>query len=276
MKRLYIALTVSALIIGLCAFIPFKTAENIDKRGHNVCKKLTGNVLVYVVFVETKESSNWDDYDINSAKDSVNKAVKWIQKQAEKNNIPNLNFQVEYYKNDSTQYVSQNVSGSIKKILSKTEGADEINKWTDKVVKKATGMKNRERLIAKLRDQYGVESVVLLFMTNNYFKSSYSYSLNTMSDIDVEYMLLGNKEPGLIASEIMSVFGAHYMYHHPSVLDKKNRAKLKEMFPYDIMASPEKPITQLYVGEITQYYIGWKDQINVEYEKLIKEDRYKY
>ena len=276
MRKICLSSIFAVCLIGLFSFIPFKTSTNIDKRNYNVCKKLIGNSLVYVIFVESRESSNWDDFDMNSAKDSINKAVKWIQKQAEKNNIQNVNLQVEYYKNDSSQIVTQNVGASIKKILTKAEGADDINKWSDKVVKKATGLKNREKLISKLRDQYNVESVVLMFMLNNYYKAGYSYALNTMSETDVEYTLLGSKDPGYIASEIMSVFGAHYMYHHPSVLDKKNRAKLKELFPYDIMASPEKPITQLYVGELTQYYIGWKDQINAEYEKLIKEDKYKY
>lgn len=276
MKKVVLTFALILGVFSIFSFAPFKDAEITSKRNFNVCKKLKGRVLVYVVFVETKQTSTWDDFDINTTRDSINKAVKWIEKQAEKSNVSDLSFDVEYYRNDTSQYIYQNLSTPVKKILSKPEGAVEINAWTDKIAKKIAGVKNRERLIAKLRDEHNVESVVLMFMVNNYYRAGYSYTLNTQSVDDVEYSLIGTKEPTLIASEIMSLFGAHYMYSHPSVLDKKNRAKLKEIFPYDIMASPEKPIGQLYVGEITQYYLGWKDEINAEYDNIIKENKYKY
>lgn len=276
MKKTIFTLLILAFI-SLCSF-SFnikKMFEDTPKRNHNVCKKLRGRVLLYVIMVETKESAQWDDYDVNSSKDSIYKAVKWIEKQASMNNVATT-IDVEYYRNDTSQYVYQNFNGSFKKTLSKAEGVEEIDKWADKVVKKATGLKSRERLIAKLRDEFSTESVVLLFMVNNYYKTSFSYTLNTSSDEDVEYSMVSSKEPVMIASEILSLFGAEYFYHHPSVSDKKNRDKLKEMFPYDIMVMPDKPINQLYIGDITKYSIGWTDEINEEYGKILNSLKSKY
>lgn len=237
---------------------------------------MVGNVLVYVVFVETKNSYKWDSFDVNSTMDSLNKALSWIEAQAKKSNIEKLRFTVDNYRNDSTQYIYQNIKGgSFKKLISKY-GTEEVDKWGDKVVKKAFDVKNRAELIADLRNTYSVESVALIYMVNNYFRSDFSYAFNTGSNEDVEYAVMSTKEPSRIAQEILSLFGAHYLHNHPSVGDKRNRGRLKKMFPYDIMADPKKNIQQLYVGEITQYYIGWNDGINDSYQRMINNAKYKF
>ena len=274
-KIIPIALVIATITLSAFSFSAKKMFEDTPKRNHNVCKKLKGRILLYVIMVETKESAKWDDYDVNSSKDSIYKAVKWIEKQASMNSVA-ANIEVEYYRNDTSQYIYQNISEPFKKILSKSDGVEEVNKWADKVVKKATGLKSRERLIAKLRDDFSTESVVLLFMVNNYYKTSFSYTLNSTSNEDVEYSMVSSKEPVMIASEILSLFGAEYFYHHQSTSDKKNRDKLKEIFPYDIMAMPDKPINQLYIGEVSKYAIGWTDEINEEYGKILNSTKSKY
>ena len=246
-----------------------------SSRNNNVCKKLQGNVLLYFFWTETRQSSQWTQFDINSTLDSLNLATRWMEEQAAKNNIK-LKFIVESYKGDSSSTVFQNFNGTIKKSLQKSEGAEEVNKWADKIVKTATTLKNRERLIAKLRDQYNVESVALIFMTNNYFKTDYSFSLNTLSETDVEYSVISSKHPVILAQEIMHLFGAPYLYYHQSTTDKSNRRKLSELFPLDIMSSPEKKLSMVNVGEITKYYIGWSDDINKEYDRLVKENKTKF
>ncbi|MFA6924492.1 MAG: hypothetical protein WC223_09595 [Bacteroidales bacterium] len=264
-------------LISVFIFSSFRIENSADDTGRNrnVCKKLQGNVLLYFIWTESRQSNSWSSFDINSTLDSVNISIKWLEEQAAKSGI-NLKFTVDYYKGDSTNTVYQNFNGSLKKVLQKTEGIEEVNKWTDRIVKTATALKNRERLIAKLRDQYNIESVALIFMVNNYFKTDFSFSLNTMNDNDVEYSIISSKHPVIFAQEIAHLFGAPYLYFHPSTSDKSNRKKLSELFPLDIMSSPEKNLSMLNIGEITKYYVGWTEDINKEYDKLIKGSRTKF
>ncbi|MDD5570196.1 MAG: hypothetical protein PHD97_03470 [Bacteroidales bacterium] len=264
-------------LMSVFVFSSFRLRNSGDAEGRNrnVCKKLQGNVLLYFIWTESRQSYLWSPFDINSTLDSVNVSTKWMEEQAAKNGI-NLKFTVDYFKGDTTNTVYQNFNGSLKKVLQKTEGVEEVNKWTDRIVKTATTLKNRERLIAKLRDQYNTESVVLIFMVNNYFKTDFSYSLNTLSDNDVEYAIISSKHPVIFAQEIMHLFGAPYLHFHPSTSDKANRKKLSELFPLDIMSSPERNLSMLNIGEITKYYVGWTEDINKEYDKLIKNSRAKF
>jgi hypothetical protein len=265
------------LLIILLAF--FKTPEaqnlfqakkeNMNGRDFNVCKKLQGDVLFYLVWAETRQSYQWTNYDINSTLDSMNVAIKWIESMAAKNNIK-LKIRLDYYQSDTSKTVYQNFSGSIKRLTNKEDGIIAVNKWTDKVVRTATGLKNRERFIAKLRDEYSVENVALIFMINNYFKSDYSFSLNTTSETDVEYSIISSKRPGIMLHEILHLFGAQYLYYHPSCTDKQMRRQLQAKFPNDIMAYPEKDIISLSIGDVTKYFIGWSDKLDEQYEKLLK------
>jgi hypothetical protein len=47
----------------------------------NVCKDLKNNVLIYFVFIDTKETSPWTAFDIKSTIDSMEVAIKWLENQ---------------------------------------------------------------------------------------------------------------------------------------------------------------------------------------------------
>lgn len=249
--------------------------ENPDSRNHNVCKKLLGNTLVYVVWAENKQSYPWTDYDIVSTVDSLNIAMKWLEKQAKLNNIK-LNIIFDYYQNDSLKSIYQNMTGIVlDKLVAKEDAIERINKWGDKVVTKAFGLETKERLIAKLRDKNNVESVVLIFMLNNYFKKDYAFSFNTRSNKDVEFSIISSKSPIIISQEILRLFGAPYLFDHPSLANKKDKKQLEEMFPDDIMSNSQKSINDLQIQDITKYYIGWTDSLSNDFMKLVKDEKTK-
>ena len=52
---------------------------------------------------------------------------------------------------------------------------------------------NKERLIAFLRDEYQVESVAVMFLINNYFRSDISIAINTLNNDDVEFSVVSYK-----------------------------------------------------------------------------------
>jgi hypothetical protein len=248
---------------------------DLPKRNHNVCKKLTGEVQLYIVWVETRESYNWDNYDISTTLDSINLAVRWIEGEARKNNIK-VSIGVDYFQNDTLKSINQNLRGNVKRILQKPEGVEEIGSWTNRIVKRANGSKNKGHFIADLREKRAVESVALMFFVNNYHRSDYAFSLNTDSEEDVEYSVLSTKNPVLIAQELLHLFGAAYLYPHASIKDKRNKETLQSRFPNDIMANTERHINELEIGPATKYQIGWSEQIEPETEKILQNEKSRF
>jgi hypothetical protein len=242
-------------------------------RNHNVSKKLKGDVLVYAIWVDTKSSRGWTNYDINTASDSINKAVNWLKEQAVKNNI-SLNISFDYLTTDTNRCVEQNLPGPVSKVLAGEDGIEVLEKWGNRVVNKVyPDFKDKERLVAKLRDQYNVESVVLLYMLNNYYKDDCSISLNTMSNDYVEFAVTSFKEPALLAHEILHIFGAADLFYHRYSTTKKAKTELKEMFPDDIMASYHEPLYKLEIGPMTKYLIGWTDIIDPKFIPYFREQK---
>lgn len=264
-KRIAVLFMFMYLFLGF--YIP--VSEEISSRDHNICKILQGDVLLYIVFVETRESYSWTTYDINSTIDSIHVATQWLSKQAQKNNI-RLSVNYEYFQKDTMHSVYRNFSGSFKKAASTSNGRESLIKWSDKVIKEAADIKTKEEFVAQIRNKYNVESVALIFMINNYYKTDFGASFYTESNEGLEFSILSTKRPVIIAQEILHLFGGQYLYPHATTSNKRAKRKLRKMFPYDVMATDNKTLNLLTLGEITSYYVGWTNEINEEYQKLIK------
>src|ERR1035437_6067521 len=147
--------------ILLMAFNPGeRDVDKIFGRDHNVCKKLNGKVLVYLVFVETGDSSPWTDFDLNSTVDSVKIAINWLNETAKKNGKDlKINFNTQA--DDTMKIVKQKLGGQIVDLIDSKDGLDKIDKWSNKIIKIKTGEKNRLKLITKIRNEYNIESVAL-------------------------------------------------------------------------------------------------------------------
>ena len=130
--------------------------------------------------------------------------------------------------------------------------------------------KNKERLIAHLRDEYNVESVALLFLVSNYYKEDISIAINTLDTQDVEFAIVSYKYPSEIAHNILHLYGAADLYKTPF---RRNDKKIKEalqLFPEDIMQDPDaNDIWSLEIGEFTKYLIGWTDDLDSEFHFLL-------
>ncbi|NBC84241.1 MAG: hypothetical protein GVY19_12810, partial [Bacteroidetes bacterium] len=128
------------LLIGLffISGFGFKRLDYEDGRVNNVCKVLKGDVLVYFVFVDSKETYPWTEFDIQSTIDSMEVAIKWIERQAKKNEI-SLNIISDYHIGEEYTTVKRNlpmgtvlstIEGSFKK------GLEQLNEWGDDVAKR--------------------------------------------------------------------------------------------------------------------------------------------
>jgi len=287
MKKISLFLILIILSILISGFTIRKTDFRKGIK-NNVCKDLSGKVLVYTIFVDTKTTSPWSEYDIKSTLDSIRVATRWIQQKAIDNNIK-IQFTTDYYVGPEYTTIKKNLPEesiflSVTK-PNKKQGITNINKWSDYIARKAgdsfnitdkDGLptikkpKNKERLIALLRDQYDVESVVLLFMMNNYYKTDISIQLNTMHTKEIEYAIVSYKYPSEIAHNILHLFGAADLNE---TLYRKNTKSINfanNELPNEIMQDPfGKNINDLIISDYNKYLIGWDTGLTKEFEFLL-------
>ncbi len=95
MKRflLYLGLL---LVMMIPASHKAKRMDYREARYKNVCKDLKGDVLLYFAFIDSKYTSPWTEYDIESTIDSIRVAITWLHTEARNNKIP-LNIKVDFY-----------------------------------------------------------------------------------------------------------------------------------------------------------------------------------
>jgi len=254
----------------------------------NVCKDFRNDILAYFIFVDTKETSPWTEFDIRSTLDSVNVAISWLNQQAIDNNI-NLKIRANYFIGKPYATVKKNLTmGTVQKTLTNSglkQGFKDLNSWTDYIAKKVgvtlnipekdgipeiKSPKNKERLVAFLRDENSVESVALIFMVNNYYRDDISVAVNVQNTEDIEFAIVSYKYPAEIAHNILALYGAAPM--NKSVyrkVDKKIK-QLEQAFPKEIMLDPyAKNIKQLTISPYTKYLIGWTDKFDTQYNDLL-------
>ena len=264
-----------------------KNAYAISTVNNNVCKKLYGDVLLYAIFVDTRQARPWTSYDIATTLDSIRKSIAWIEAKAKTNNIPltiNLNFHVNKGKIPLEQHL---YGESLSDMLFSTDGIDMIDIWANSIARKVgdsfpedtsviaatkNTITNRERLIAKLRDKHNTDNVVLMYFINNYFTDEISLAMFTSAGIKTEFCIVSFKYPSVIAHEFLHVFGALDLYISPFEKKKKavkNRVAIMKAYPNEVMAYTHRQIEKLDISPMTQYLIGWKDSLAESDRKLL-------
>jgi hypothetical protein len=259
-------------------------------RFNNVCKDLKNDVLLYFVFIDTRSTSPWTEFDILTTIDSIQVAARWLENQAMQHNIP-LNIKTDYYIGDEYTTIEKNLPNvTIEEVIKDQKlekGMESLSRWGDFVskiigeslyIKEKDGIPlqkrpaNKERLIAFLRDEYQVESVAMMFLINNYFRSDISIAINTLHNDDVEFSVVSYKYPSEIAHNFLHLYGAADL--NKSYF-RRSQGKIKqatEAFPNDVMSEVyAKSLIDLEVGEFTEYMIGWTEQLDEEYEPLLTE-----
>lgn len=255
---------------------------------NNVCKRLKGKTVIYAIFVDSDETLPWTEFDINSTLDSIQKAMDWIEGQARNSEI-NLNLILNYHEDNSNiipieeRFVKKKLSST----LLGTNGIKNVDKWADKVSLKALKTfspdnseitrtkikpKNRERLIARIRDINNTDNVALMYFINNYYKDEISIAMHTSSNDLPEYAIVSFKNPQVIIHEFLHLFGALDLYINP-FLDGKKNAKRKAFamkeFPNEIMAFTHKNLDSLELGPFTKYLIGWDNKLEKKYSEML-------
>ncbi len=280
-----VILILTFILLGSISFHRLDYREGMYK---NVCKDFKNDALAYFIFVDTKETSPWSEFDIRSTLDSINVAITWLNNQAIKNKIP-LKLRANYYIGKPYTTIKKNLpQGTVENTLKELgfkKGLKELNLWADGIAKKVGSTlnivekdgipeiknpKNKERLIAYLRDENSKESVALIFMVNNYFRDDISLPVNIYNTDDVEFAIVSYKYPSEIAHNILALYGAAPLFKTVYRRNEKKIAFAQHEFPYDIMLDPyAKNIKKLNIGPYTQYLIGWTNDLDSRYSKLL-------
>ena len=264
-----------------------KREAHVATVDNNVCKRLRGNVVIYGVFVDSKVGGVWSTHDILSTCDSMRVAADWIMAQARKNGIE-LEIEVASHEKGGVVPVrSELPRNGIDGLLRGMNPASALDRWADKACRQVQaafprdtarmtltkhGPKDRERLVAALRDKYRTDNVALVLFVNNYYGTETSVAMHAASTDAIEYATVAFKRPAIIAHEVLHLFGALDLYVTPFD-DKKKAAKQKqfamERFPREIMAFPLRGLDSLEVGSLTQYLVGWRREALPEDEALL-------
>lgn len=276
------------LIVILITAFGFRRIDFRNGMYKNVCKDFRNNVLVYFIFVDSKVTAPWTEFDIRTTIDSMKVAVEWLESQASKNNIE-LNILLGYYIGLESSTITKNlpeetVIGSVGNRGNISKGLSELNIWADNIARRVgsevhipekdgipeiKNPRNKERLAAYLRDQRQVEGVAILFMVNNYYRSDISIPVNHMGSDDVEFAIVSYKYPAIIAQNILNLFGAADLSKTVYRRDEQKIKLASEWFPDDIMQDVyARNINELGIGPLTRYLIGWSKELDTKYDVL--------
>lgn len=276
------------LVTGMSASTP--ALNFMEGRYNNVCKDLANDVLLYFAFIDTRTTSPWTEYDILSTIDSIQVAVRWLEREAEVQGIP-LKIKTDYYIGDEYTTIQRNLPRkSVKEVLEDMnleDGMRSLSRWGDylaKIIGESLYLRekeglpsqkppaNKERLIAYLRDEYQVESVALMMFVNNYYRSDISVALNTLHDEDVEFSIVSYKYPSEIAHSLLHLYGAADLDASPFRRSRRNIQLARREFPDDIMSNVyARSLDDLEIGEYTRFMIGWSAELDRRYEPLMNE-----
>jgi hypothetical protein len=241
-------------------------------RYNNVCKDLKNDALLYFVFIDTRSTAPWSEFDILTTIDSINATVRWLEKEAAAEDVP-LRIKTDYYIGDQYTTIQKNLPRkSLQEVvedLGLNEGMGALSRWGDNIskivgeslyVKQKEGIPsqkaphNKERLIAYLRDEYRTESVALLFLLNNYYQADISLASNTLHNEDVEFAAVSYKYPAEIAHSILHLYGAADLSESPFRKNRRNLHLAHTEFPDDIMGNVyARSLEELEIGDFTKY-----------------------
>ncbi len=291
-KKTTIILLMTMLIFSTaCHFYSFRRdAIGIPTVDNNVCKKLKGNVVIYAIFVDTRYTQPWSEYDIKSTLDSIKRATQWLEKAASESGVF-LSINVQFHQNKkiipiAIDFTNKTLSGTLFSPIASV-GVPKLDRWADRIAKTAgqslptdtteviktkNKLSDRERLIARLRDINNTDNVVLMYFVNNYYKEDISLTLHSASMTNIEYSIVSFKNPSVIGHEFLHIFGALDLYISPfdnkRAIRRKKKLAMKQ-YPNEIMAFAYRNIDSLNISPFTKYLIGWENELDDKSRKLL-------
>ncbi len=233
---------------------PFRTSYGV---GH--CRKLKGNPLVVLFFMDDDESS-WSAEEVTAYTDNyVTEGLRYLEDKAAEWGV-DLHFSVESYSTPLTDYATHyagtvirdlRISGSTKDILDHAA--------------QALGLSDDWELYSKFQAAHGEENDVIFLALLN--KAGKSYTRNILSAGNCTYaehcVIFSDYLEGpsfgckasTVAHELLHLFGAEDFYLGA------RESLAWEKYPKDIMLWMPKEAYENEIGDFTAYAVGWTDTV---------------
>lgn len=254
-------------------------------RNRNACAQLKDKAIVYSVFVDIDALHPFTRYDIESTLDSIRKSCFWIEKQGKDYPI-NLTIEPVLHEgknkwcfNERRAFTHLNLNRltSSKRRGTASNWADCVSAYAGRGLKPQQrtnldtkiNIRNTQQLIARLRDIYKTDQIVLLFFINGYIEDLPSLAFNTESNgPGVEFGIITKKNPAAISHVILNLFGAVDLFPN-TTYPTFNYPEIASIYPNEIMRITHKPIETLSLSPISTYYLGWTPTLNKPDTRLL-------
>lgn len=214
----------------------------LDARGNGACDGFTGNVALYVIFVNDSQCS-WTDWEIAETQSKINSSLSAISSDAASYGA-SLNL--------TAQYRTANVSTE----LIRDESMDWVNSVLTALSLPTDGSAN-----LVLEDALGCGEVPIVFFTN---QGGRSFAQNRHGMNGVEYCIIYD-EPTPLYHEVAHIFGAKDFYFPNEVQDLA-----EQHLPNSIMVNSGSG----EVDDLTAYLIGWTDSLSDTALTFLQETAY--
>lgn len=273
------------LLLSSCGILMRKNQSTPPTVNIGACRQLKGEVLVYAVFTESKQLPQWTGFDIHSTKDSLKRALAWLENKAQENG-QHVHFKTVWHPDGKIKPIESNLPNqNLNSMIFKPGFIANLDRWSNKISKQIIRelpndtsktlikrIEEREKLISRLRQIHNVENVALLLFVNNHGRNDASVTLHTGDNKSPEYCVITEKRASVIGHEILHLFGAIDFYLHPGMMkfsQRKHVFQANKEFPNDIMAHPARDINQLDIEALTSYLIGWREEYDSKFSKLL-------
>ena len=226
--------------------------------------KLSGDIDVYVFFMDDDESS-WSVYETNAfMKDSVSVALEFIKDKGAEWGI-SINFTVHEYSTAQDDGFEMRYDGKVNKDLRVDGSTKDVLEQAARCIGYVSADEMHENIV---KNNGGREAIYLTAIE----KDGISYTRNQTGGngrytehcvLFTEKLLFLNSvmipKPDTVAHEIFHLFGAEDLYK-PSARERA----ASEICPNDIMLLDTRNIKKLDVCEYTAYTVGWTEEVPME------------
>lgn len=216
-------------------------------------KKLLGKTLIINVFVSDK-NSEWDSDSVKKTLEKIEKGVKWLQTNAENNNVD-----LELSSTTSTTSLFYRSSS---KLTNEAEDQIWINEMFSHTIYGSVDEYINSNCNVKNYDNY-----VVLFHLNKDGENNYGRYDSELFEKDLykterAVMYKGSSEKDYVRA-VLYLFGAQSYGEHET--------EAKTYFGNEIMLENSVFNDSLKLGEITSYLIGWTKSVHPQLAIMVRE-----
>ena len=234
----------------------------LERRNNGICKNLTQDAKVLLVFVNDDESS-WTRQEMNKfISDLVDPALEYIEYYATRYGH-SISMEDCTFLDDGGNIMPVRINGSLSDGNDETAGVitlDLVSATLD-----AYGFSDKTQLMENVQSYAGTEQVAVMFCVDKPGRSFANTGANPESVVLYTSYKGADSRASVFAHELMHLFGAEDMYDEGGL--RANRyAMAKQMHPNELFCGEQWNLYDNIISSYTAYAVGWLDKLPAEYD----------